>query len=128
MKRILIVILILVIFATLNHYYMKQSYLPGAVYFTQADQKLETVLRYSGIKENLEEYYEFEITEKALNSMISHGKYISCSAYKFWRDYKEQIYTSLLMNVYIQNIDKIECEINEKYKIIYIRTKDEEVK
>ena len=120
MGKILIIILILVIFATLNHYYMKQSYLPGAVYFTQADQKLETVLRYSGIKENLEEYYEFVISKSALNSMIQNGRYTSCSAYKFWKDYKKQIYTSLLANIYLKNIDKFTYNIDEKSKYIYI--------
>ena len=126
MKRnLIIVILIIVIFAILNHYYMKKSYIPGAIYFTQADQKLKTVLRHSGIKENLTKYYEFEISESALNSMINHGRYSSCSAYKFWRDYRKQIYTSLLVNIYIRNIDKIECDIDENTKVIYIKTKNE---
>lgn len=111
MKKFLIVVLIMVIISILIHITTEKSYLPGVIYFTQADQKLETVLRHSGIKENLEEYYDFVISKSALNSMIQSGRYSSCSAYKFWKDYKKQIYTSLLANIYIRNIDKIQYYI-----------------
>ena len=113
---IAMLIIILAIF-----FYTKESYLPGAIYFTQSDQKLETVLHHSGIKENLEEYYKFFISDSALNTMVSKGRYFSCSGYKFWKDYNKQIYLSLLGNIYLQNIDKFVCNITEK--AIYINIK-----
>jgi len=112
---------IILMLAIGNHYYCKKMYLPGAIYFTQADQKLKTVLLHSGIKENLEEYYEFFITDSALDTMVCKGRYYSCSAYKFWKDYNKQIYSSLLANIYLQNIDKFVCNITEK--AIYIDIK-----
>ena len=125
MKRFLIGMLIMILVLTLISITLKESYLPGAIYFTQSDQKLKTVLRHSGIRENLMRHYEFNITEPALDLMIDANRYSSGSSYKFFKDHTRKMYVSFLEDILSRNKDKFEYDINESTKVIYIGVRAE---
>ena len=119
MKNLLIgTLIVILVLSALTFVILKECYLPGAIYFSQSDQKLKTVLDHSGIEKNLTKYYEFEITESALDSMIDAGRYSSGSSYRFIPDYTRRLYVSFLEDILSRN--KIEYDIHESTKVIYI--------
>jgi len=125
MKRWLCGIIIAIILAYPTwHYFLKDKlYVPGPSYYVQIDQKLKTVLDVSKISENLATYYEFDITEPALNLMLKEGIYEGSGSYKFLKNYKRKTYVSLLEEILSLNEDQIEYDIDEEAKVIFIRPK-----
>lgn len=125
MKWWLCVIIIPIILAYPTwHYFLRDKlYVPGPSYYVQIDQKLKTILDVSKISENLAKYYEFDITEPALDLMLKEGIYESSGSFKFIKNYKRKTYVSLLDEILSRNEDKIEYDINEEAKVIFIRPK-----
>lgn len=118
MKRWLCAIIIAIILAIPTWYYFLQDIIcppepPGPIYFVQSDQKLKTVLDDSGITDNLTKYYEFDITEPALDLMIDANRYSGKS------------YVLLLEDILSRNEDQIKYYINREDKIVFIWPKNQ---
>lgn len=122
-KRFLCGIIIAIILAYPTwHYFLKDIlWLPGPIYSVQSDQKLKTVLDVSKITENLTKYYEFDITEPALDLMIDANRYSGSGGLIF---FKRKIYILFLVDILSRNEDKIEYDIKEDAKVIFIRPKN----
>ena len=115
-----IIVAIIVSYPSWKDYF----YDPGPIYSSQSDQKLKTVLNVSKITKNLTKYYEFDITEQALDLMIDANRYSGSGSVKFFKSYKRKTYVSLLEDILSRNEDKIEYDINEDAKVIFIRPKN----